>query len=404
MPKAANTPLSCLFAINKPTGQPSMTLLNKLQPLFSSSSLFKEQDKQHDDQGKGNKKGGRRSKWKQERVKMGQGGTLDPLADGVLVVGTNAATKQLSQFLDCTKSYRAIALVGCSTDSYDSDGKIVKQTGWSGVTAKSVQDKLDLFRGEIEQIPPVYSALKMDGKPLYEYARSNLPLPRPIPSRKVTISEISLLSFTAGDERTDQYEYPKEVLGDEERLEIERLEKMVKEGKTVVPSADEVIKKETPSEGEVVKEETASSNEDTVKTEGSSRPPIFEISLTVSSGTYIRSVVHDLGIALGSSAHIVKLTRTRQGQFTLSPPELPTTAPEAHEEVKHEAGTPKKPEDNAVLTGCVEWTMLEKAIERQDKVKKGSQEARDQVDQERAQDPDGYLVWEKEILRLCKSV
>ncbi|GAA5879426.1 hypothetical protein JCM16303_003198 [Sporobolomyces ruberrimus] len=154
MPKAANTPLSCIFAINKPTGQPSMTLLNKLQPLFSSSSLFKEQSRSAQPE-QGGKKGGRRGKWKQERVKMGQGGTLDPLADGVLVIGTNSATKQLSQFLDCTKSYRAIALLGCSTDSYDSDGKIVKQTPWTGITPERVEEKLSLFRGEIEQTPPV---------------------------------------------------------------------------------------------------------------------------------------------------------------------------------------------------------------------------------------------------------
>jgi tRNA pseudouridine55 synthase len=81
----------------------------------------------------------------------------------------------------------------------------------------------------------------MDGKPLYEYARSNTPLPRPIPSRKVTISDISLLSFTRGQERTDLYEYPKERLGEQERLEIERMEKMVKEGKTTLPDPEEVI-------------------------------------------------------------------------------------------------------------------------------------------------------------------
>lgn len=185
------------------------------------------------------------------------------------MIGTNKATKQLSQFLDCTKSYRAIALVGCSTDSYDSDGKIVHTTKWDSVTRESVEEKLSLFRGEIEQTPPVqvpsatgsssergpelsflnssldrYSALKMDGKPLYEYARSNTPLPRPIPARKVTISDISLLSFTSGSERSDTYEFPKERLGDDERLEIERLEKMVKEGKTVVPSTEEVVKQE----------------------------------------------------------------------------------------------------------------------------------------------------------------
>jgi len=131
-----------------------LQLLNKLQPLFSTSALFKDQNQQPDPPQKGKGKG-RRGKWRDERVKMGQGGTLDPLADGVLVIGTNQATKQLSQFLDCTKSYRAIALLGCSTDSYDSDGKIVKTTSWKGITEEMVKEKLSLFSGEIEQTPPV---------------------------------------------------------------------------------------------------------------------------------------------------------------------------------------------------------------------------------------------------------
>lgn len=79
MPKSIpirNEPLSCLFAINKPTGIISMNLLNKLQPIFKSSDLFKTKPKQ---QG-----GTQKKKWKVERIKLGQGGTLDPLADGVL--------------------------------------------------------------------------------------------------------------------------------------------------------------------------------------------------------------------------------------------------------------------------------------------------------------------------------
>ncbi|GAA5885919.1 hypothetical protein JCM16303_003027, partial [Sporobolomyces ruberrimus] len=245
-----------------------------------------------------------------------------------------------------------------------------------------------------------YSALKMDGKPLYEYARSNTPLPRPIPSRKVTVSEISLLSFTEGSNRRedDGYEFPKEKLGEEEKLELERMEKMVKEGKTVLPDTEEVEKAVDAAKPTVEKEETT--------TESQGRPPIFEISLTVSSGTYIRSVVHDLGIALGSSAHVVKLTRTRQGQFSLYPSEststttsteATTTGGEAQSE-----GEEKKVEK--VLRGCVEWTMLEKAIERQDKVKKGSQEAKDELDKERGKDGDGYLEWEREILKSCETV
>ncbi|GAA6059634.1 hypothetical protein JCM10212_004137 [Sporobolomyces blumeae] len=407
MPKAPTTPLSCLFAINKPTGQVSMTLLNKLQPLFSNSALFKDPNaKQEEPKGKGK---GRRAKWKQDRIKMGQGGTLDPLADGVLVIGTNAATKQLAGFLDCTKTYRAIGLVGCSTDSYDSDGKIVHEAKtWDQVTEEAVRDKLEMFRGEIEQTPPVYSALKMDGKPLYEYARSGLALPRPIPARKVTISDISLVSFTPGADRTDSYEFPKERLGDKEKLEMERLQKMVKEGRTEVPSEEEVVK-----EDEQKNEDNAAKETNGTSDLAATRPPIFEISLTVSSGTYIRSVVHDLGVALGTHCHVVKLTRTRQGGFSLAPNATTSTSKAASgseqaDAVASVAGgageeqAAKAEEPEPLERGCVEWSLLEKAIAKMDEAKKGGQSAKDALDAER--DADGWLEWEREVLRNCKTV
>lgn len=72
------------------------------------------------------------------------------------MIGTNAGTKQLSKFLDCTKEYRAIGLFGCSTDSYDSEGKRVRETGWDGVSREAIEGVLAQFRGEIEQVPPMY--------------------------------------------------------------------------------------------------------------------------------------------------------------------------------------------------------------------------------------------------------
>ncbi|GAA5863319.1 hypothetical protein JCM1840_007484 [Sporobolomyces johnsonii] len=410
MPKAPKRPLSCLFAINKPTGQPSMTLLNKLQPLFASSQLFKDPSKPqtHDQPNKARGKS-RRSKWKDDRVKMGQGGTLDPLADGVLVVGTNAATKHLAQFLDCTKEYRAIGLVGCSTDSYDSEGKRVRTTGWEGVTEDKVRDALEAFRGEIEQTPPIYSALKMDGKPLYDYARSGTPLPRPIPARKVTVSAIELVRFLPGDEHT--YEFPKEELGEKERLEIERLEKMVKEGRVEVPSEDEVKKADEEQATAGPAPETTSSPEGTA----APRPPIFEIALTVSSGTYIRSIIHDLGIALGTTAHVVKLTRTRQGEFALNTPPAAAAssvpAPPAAAAAAAATDEPAPPaaanvEENTSEpghgAGCVEWTLLAAAIERLEQAKKDGKDALESLERER--DAEGWLEWEREVLRRCKEV
>ncbi|BGO89096.1 hypothetical protein NBRC10512_003841 [Rhodotorula toruloides] len=403
MPKAGNAPLSALFGLNKPTGVPSMTLLNRLQPLFSASELFRDPNNanEQDQGGKGWKKGKKGRGRRADKVKMGQGGTLDPLADGVLVVGTNAATKSLSRFLDCTKEYRAIGLLGCSTDSYDSDGKRVKMASWQGITKEKVEEVLGRFRGEIEQTPPVYSALKMDGKPLYEYARSNTPLPRPIPPRKVTVHSLELLRFANGDEHT--YEYPKEELEEDKKKELERLEKMVKEGRTTVPSEEDVAQGDedaTTSAPAEANTSEAGPSDSTV-----SRPPIFEIHLTVSSGTYIRSIVHDIGLALGSVAHVVKLTRTRQGEFVLEPPSASTVLSAgdgAEKKEGEEADVVKeKAADGLELEtftgGCVEWSTLEKAIEEQAKAKKEGREVE-------GRDQDGWLEWERELLRKCKRV
>lgn len=71
------------------------------------------------------------------------------------MVGTNSATKHLAQFLDCTKEYKAIGLFGCSTDSYDSEGKRVNMMPYSQITKEKIEAILDQYRGEIEQVPPM---------------------------------------------------------------------------------------------------------------------------------------------------------------------------------------------------------------------------------------------------------
>ncbi|KAM0787973.1 hypothetical protein ACM66B_006175 [Microbotryomycetes sp. NB124-2] len=408
-PKARSTPLSCLFAVNKPTGQISMQLLDKLQPLFASSSLFKDDSNDAQQTKQKYNKRDKRSKFKHaNRVKMGQGGTLDPLADGVLVIGTYKATKHLSKFLDCTKEYRAIGLLGCSTDSYDSDGKRVRTTTWDHVTAETINDKLAQFRGEIMQTPPVFSALKMDGKKLCDYAREGVPLPRPIAARKQTVHSIELLSFKTGQEH--DYEWPAESLDDSARLELERLEKMVKDGKTVVPSEEEV-----KADPEVPVTEGAAS-----QASQASRPPIFELSMTVSSGTYVRSIIHDLALALGSSAHVVKLTRTRQGQFALdastsktvatdraqaeptltsAPAEQPADSTEpAADETGEKQGTATSPSKDVepAPKECIEWSVFEQALRAFERSRDGQSGMET--------DEEGLQEWERQILRTCEEV
>lgn len=128
--------------------------------------------------------------------KAGHTGTLDPFATGLLVCCFGRATKLSTQLLDSDKAYEALIQFGSETDSGDLTGTIVAtaEIPAEGINQQQLEAVLDNFRGEIQQIPPMFSALKRDGKPLYEYARQGIELERP--PRTVTIHEISLLECT----------------------------------------------------------------------------------------------------------------------------------------------------------------------------------------------------------------
>lgn len=125
--------------------------------------------------------------------KAGHTGTLDPFATGLLICCLGKATKISACMLEADKGYIATMQFGEETDSGDLTGDIVATAGpqFAGVAEAEVEAALVGFRGEIEQIPPMYSALKRDGKPLYEYARQGIELDRP--SRRLTIHKLELL-------------------------------------------------------------------------------------------------------------------------------------------------------------------------------------------------------------------
>ncbi|KAL6300135.1 pseudouridine synthase [Sparassis latifolia] len=290
MPKAPSTlPISALFGVIKPSGLTSMAVVEEIKQLVGTSRLFVEGDKLK----KANGSRGKTKRGKHDRfpVKIGQGGTLDPLADGVLVVGVGKGTKKLSEFLDCVKEYRTTCLLGCETDTYDSEGKQVRVTPWRHVTREKVEGALDQFRGEITQVPPIFSALKMDGKPLYEYARKGIPLPRPIEQRKVTVHSLELVDWKGSKH---DFRWPEKKFSEEEKKAMEKALQGV---------------------------ETNATFEDEPEENGTEAPTAFVLRMRVSGGTYVRSIVHDLGHALESSAHVVTLTRSRQGRFSLEPTE-----------------------------------------------------------------------------------
>jgi tRNA pseudouridine55 synthase len=171
----------------------------------------------------------------------GHAGTLDPLATGVLLVCLGQATRILEYLFEDNKTYLAEIKLGITTDSYDSSGKLTGQADASGIELKEVEQVLNQFKGCIEQQPPMYSALKHHGQPLYRLARQGIEVERK--SRLIQIY----------------------------RLEIIRWEL-----------------------------------------------PLFHLEVECSKGTYIRSLAHDIGRALGCGAIMQNLTRLRAGSFDIA--------------------------------------------------------------------------------------
>jgi tRNA pseudouridine55 synthase len=131
-------------------------------------------------------------------AKAGHTGSLDPLATGVLPLCFGEATKFSRFLLDADKAYTSTFILGAETDTGDSEGAIVASGDASHISAADVEQVLPRFRGDIEQVPPMYSALKQDGQPLYKLARAGLEVERN--SRPVVISELVLLAFRAGEQ------------------------------------------------------------------------------------------------------------------------------------------------------------------------------------------------------------
>ncbi|TOB66150.1 tRNA pseudouridine(55) synthase TruB [Vibrio parahaemolyticus] len=169
--------------------------------------------------------------------KAGHTGALDPLATGMLPICLGEATKFSQFLLDSDKRYRVIAKLGERTNTSDSDGEVV-ETRPVEVTLEKLEASIEKFRGESDQVPSMFSALKYQGKPLYEYARKGIEVPRE--SRKITVYEIVLHRFE----------------GDEVEMEVH-----------------------------------------------------------CSKGTYIRTIVDDLGEMLGCGAHVTMLRRTAVAKY-----------------------------------------------------------------------------------------
>lgn len=169
--------------------------------------------------------------------KAGHAGTLDPLASGLLVLLFGEATKLSGVLLDADKEYLATLKLGERTSTGDAEGDVLERKEVP-ISEPQLREALARFRGEIEQVPPMYSALKRNGVPLYRLARRGEEVERP--RRRVTIGLLELLQF---------------------------------------------------------------------------RPPLVELRVRCSKGTYVRTLAEDLGHALGSCAHLAALRRTASGRL-----------------------------------------------------------------------------------------
>ena len=300
------------------------------------------------------------------QVKLGHGGTLDPAATGVLIVGVGSGTKELQGFLKCTKSYEAVVLFGAATDSHDGEGKVVKRAGYADVSEQKVKEALGKFRGEIMQRPPVFSALRVAGKRMYEYAREGKEIPE-LAERPVTVDECEMVEWMEGcfhgyhwpeveaeketsdavekvlhlEDKTSAPDAGQQTVTEELDGNLKR-KRDVDVGETVrsasppekrtkadeeptmsgaIPNGNDLEDQSTETKDNEKASAAASTAQSQTQSKPSSRPPCpapaARIRMTVSSGFYVRSLCHDLGIAVGSLGFMAYLVRTRQGEFEL---------------------------------------------------------------------------------------
>ena len=177
---------------------------------------------------------------KMKKLKVGHAGTLDPLATGVMIICTGKSTKLIESFQYQTKEYIATLELGATTPSFDLELPKDGTFPIEHITREMIEVIIPRFVGEIWQVPPVYSAVKVDGKRAYDYARDGQEIE--LKPKLLVIDEIEVLDFTL---------------------------------------------------------------------------PMLKIRVVCSKGTYIRALARDIGLALGSGAHLIALERTRIGEVRL---------------------------------------------------------------------------------------
>ena len=129
----------------------------------------------------------------QKKLKVGHAGTLDPLATGVMIICTGRATKRIEELQQGRKEYVATLQLGATTPSYDLEHEVDQTFPTEHITLETVKTVLQQFTGEIEQVPPIFSACKVDGKRAYDLARKGKEVE--LKAKRITIDELELLRF-----------------------------------------------------------------------------------------------------------------------------------------------------------------------------------------------------------------
>ena len=204
-----------VLLINKPYNWTSFQLVNKIKWLI-------------------------KKKFNLKSIKIGHAGTLDPLAKGLMIIVSGKKTKQIINYQNLDKTYVGTFMLGSTTKSYDLETPINKTFSVDHISSKELNQVKKKFLGIIKQTPPIFSAIKKDGKRLYEYARNNEKIL--IPKREIEIRKLD--------------------------LDIQNF-------------------------------------------------PEIKFIVECTKGTYIRSLVYDIGLSLNSGAHLTSLCREKIGEYSL---------------------------------------------------------------------------------------
>ncbi len=219
-----------------------------------------------------------------KRLKVGHAGTLDPLASGVMILCTGKCTKLIDQLQAGTKEYVATLRLGCTTPSFDAEHPIDAIYPTSHITQAAVEEALSRFRGSIWQVPPVYSACKVEGRRAFDYIRQGEDVE--LKAKELVIDELELLDLHLP----------------EQGLISPHADEVAKMAREDIHIKDYGRDKETYEIAEATNIDTE-------------HLTYLQIRVVCSKGTYIRALARDIGQALGSGAYLIGLRRTRVGNI-----------------------------------------------------------------------------------------